>query len=404
MCKNSITVTPTPARHGERGAALITALLLAMLLLSAGGAVIVASSLANTTAIDSTAEMQAYYAAEAGLQSGLNVLRGNTAPLAGTTTATFRNALTSSNLNLWLTYGANSRVTLTANTSYDLTVTDPDNTPVGQEPSRLIVRATGYGPKGSIKRLELMISGQAFSFTPVSTVTLRGSDTSTEAMPDFSVGSSAPHSYSGTDRAGGTALPAFGVTNNADYGNGTTTGVATLAINGDASNITGASQLTKLDMASLNVFLQTAGGARTALTLLEGMARKNNRYFSGDTGDIGSAADPKFTFVDGDLSLSGNPGRGGGLLVVTGTLTMSGSSSWDGLILVLGEGNVQRNGTPDIFGSVVVAKFDRYGTGGFEAPSFHSNGGGNSKVQYDSDAVNKALNLLGSRVIGVREY
>ena len=61
---------PTPekstAREGERGAALITALLISTLLLLAGGALLVKTTGAVAVSFGSTAEMQAYYNAEAG--------------------------------------------------------------------------------------------------------------------------------------------------------------------------------------------------------------------------------------------------------------------------------------------------------------------------------------------------
>ncbi len=69
-------------RSGERGAALIMMLLVSMLLLAAGGALIMTTALSATNAIDVTAETQAFNAAEAGMQSALNVLRGNVAPLS----------------------------------------------------------------------------------------------------------------------------------------------------------------------------------------------------------------------------------------------------------------------------------------------------------------------------------
>src|SRR5687767_13516383 len=81
-------------RKGERGAALLTTLLVAILLLSAGMALVTTTSLSTTNAIDSTAEMQAYSGAEAGLEAVLNVLRGNVEPDAslGTIGMNFRNA------------------------------------------------------------------------------------------------------------------------------------------------------------------------------------------------------------------------------------------------------------------------------------------------------------------------
>src|SRR2546425_4743734 len=65
---------------GECGAALLTVLMTSTMLMVAGGALILATSMATRTAVDSTAEMQAYYGAEAGMQSAVNVLRGNVAP------------------------------------------------------------------------------------------------------------------------------------------------------------------------------------------------------------------------------------------------------------------------------------------------------------------------------------
>src|SRR5262245_20850501 len=84
-------------RKNERGAALLTVLMISTLLMATGGALILATSMATRTAVDSTAEMQAYHSAEAGLQTTLNVLRGNVAPNAAMPSGTqinFRGAIT----------------------------------------------------------------------------------------------------------------------------------------------------------------------------------------------------------------------------------------------------------------------------------------------------------------------
>src|SRR6476660_5035588 len=81
-------------RSGERGAALVMTLLISLLLLAAGGALIATTAMSAGTAADSTAEMQAYYVAESGMQSALNALRGNTAPLVtATDRMSFRTAV-----------------------------------------------------------------------------------------------------------------------------------------------------------------------------------------------------------------------------------------------------------------------------------------------------------------------
>src|SRR5437763_16515200 len=76
--KNGVE-TVSLARAGERGAALVTAMLVAMLLLAAGGALVVTTGMTAANAVDATAEAQAYYWAEAGMQSVLSVLRRNVA-------------------------------------------------------------------------------------------------------------------------------------------------------------------------------------------------------------------------------------------------------------------------------------------------------------------------------------
>src|SRR5678816_46169 len=80
-------------RVGEKGAALITAVLLSMLLLAAGGTLVLTSTMTGITARDSTAEMQAYYAAEAGVARTLEVLRGNVNSNPSGTRASFKNVL-----------------------------------------------------------------------------------------------------------------------------------------------------------------------------------------------------------------------------------------------------------------------------------------------------------------------
>src|SRR6266850_6325761 len=69
-------------KKNERGAALVTSLLIATILLVAGGALIQITSMSAANAIDSTAESEAYYGSEAGLQAALNAIRGNAAHTA----------------------------------------------------------------------------------------------------------------------------------------------------------------------------------------------------------------------------------------------------------------------------------------------------------------------------------
>src|SRR6266550_4050433 len=123
-------------RRSERGAALITMLLVSIPLLMAGGALITITAMSLANNADTSAETKAYYAAEAGTQSVLAVLKGNVAPsplfvanptggIAPENTINFRTAVATSTSNSagdtaaprlshWLSYNASytDRVTL----------------------------------------------------------------------------------------------------------------------------------------------------------------------------------------------------------------------------------------------------------------------------------------------------
>ncbi len=91
-------------KRNERGAALVMTLLITTLLLGFCGALLMTTSGTAANTFNSTAEMQAYYAAETGLQATLDVLRGNVAPVdpllaAANTKITFLNAITPAKSN-----------------------------------------------------------------------------------------------------------------------------------------------------------------------------------------------------------------------------------------------------------------------------------------------------------------
>src|SRR5215211_707313 len=89
-------------RPAERGAALVSVLLISTLLLSAGGVLLLTTSMSATNPADSAAEMHAYYAAEAGLQRTLNVLRSHDLPAGSKAELSFRDVALNPTLSNWL--------------------------------------------------------------------------------------------------------------------------------------------------------------------------------------------------------------------------------------------------------------------------------------------------------------
>lgn len=411
-------------RHGEKGAALVISILIATLLLAVAGTVILTSGMSATTSIEGTAELQAYYAAESGLEAALNVIRGHVAPkgIPNTTRMGFRNAVdrsksnrnsdnsTTARLSAWLNYDDEGRVTPEgANYSYSVVVLDPDD-PNGTlraadptyRPNRIQVQSTGFGPKGSVKNMEMIVQKTHFDFEPSAMLMMRGAEDGTAAVMSFDIGSSNAKYYSGHDNAGsGVNLPTFGVTNPADLGiaNDAITKGATVA---DVKTA-------QMGMGDLPSWLHTADAARSFLNDMQMVARSMGRYYTTFSGMAGSIADPKFTLVNGNATLDG----GAGLLIVTGNLVLNGNPSFNGIVLVLGEGTINRNGggNGNIHGAIYVARFARSWPASengqphpFLAPTFHTNGGGNADLRYDSVAVQQAKDALGDIVRDIREY
>jgi Tfp pilus assembly protein PilX len=119
----------------------------------------------------------------------------------------------------------------------------------------------------------------------------------------------------------------------------------------------------------LNAFVQSVAAVAT------------NTYGSNPGNiNLGSATNPAIDFVNGNYTMG--PTTGYGILVVTGTLTFSGDYSWNGLILVIGNGASIMNGGGN--GQVNGAVFLANTAGGtLGSPVADWTGGGGNGVQYD---------------------
>ena len=420
-------------RSNEKGAALITAVLLSMLLLAAGGTLILTTTMTGITARDSTSEMQAYYAAEAGIARSLEVLKGNIESSPAGTRASFHNVLCST--NLWSTMsGATVAVAADGSTQFQIaSIIDPDHTGAtdpadadqvnncvnaAYKPDRLRVRVIGLGPTNTRKNMEIVINRYTLTYDVNAVVTLPNES----GNPiNFDLGGSTVTSTSGTDLSGtATGIDAYAVS---DADKNTTNNVID-GCDPDGTNCTGSGPNVTpgdpgvLGPANTPSFLSSVKNVREFLYGSEGMmnsAMNQGRYFSTGAAAIASTAglgannpDGVLTFVDGDLVLGpGNP-TGQGTLIVTGNLTLDGNFNFNGVIMVLGAGNVLRSGGGhgNIYGAMYVANFAKTGadTDKFQAPTFNTNGGGTSNIQYSSDAVDKAKAVGGHSVTGVREY
>ena len=565
-------------RKNEKGAALVMVLMLALLLLTASAGLILEVSMNTANVTDAVAEQQAYNAAESGIQSSLNVLRGNTVPSPLLNTAKpatdpsnridFRKAVLLSTSNIsgdtsaegrlsrWMTYnytptGVSQADRITLNSGYQpqngyafsVTVTDPDNTgnivsfntngsfldatdqiwkstirigtapntadlvyssnsvnnlnvssgsantnfgtfritalgfgavvlsqdlrfqiavnmsapytgtkimrgwiragnlnlaspvqfdfdsPVYQlmgstitldsdplnvnfgsttpingnmtaaEPYRVVVTATGYGPRGAKKILEATVQKNFFNgMSAPATLTLVGASVGAVFEP----GSSAAMEYSGDDVVSNVIIPPIGATNDANLSlildkvrrepphpyNGNVVGTP--------ANVT----------SEMPFWLQSTTNLNSTLQSLKTTAIASGRYFANGTtpSNVGDNATARgITFVDGDLELGGS---GGGILVVTGKLTLIGNFNFNGLIIVTGADGVDRRGGGNgtLQGNVVLAPYNPANLqAGFLAPKYDLSGGGNSGVVYNSSSVANGMVAVSNFVLAVAE-
>ena len=363
---------------------------------------------------------------------------GSSSPISASVKGTFSGSITATSSIVSLTFasqtieipGAGTLFTMPSQTiqlPVDGTVTTLQTTVNSPEPGRLVVKVVGYGPHGASKNLQMMVTRFGFDYDPPATFVVRGAGNDSTSASTISIGNSANYVYSGMDNAGGQPLPAFLVTTTPDY-----TNLSTLksnnpaALQGDPTGLIPNLQQVTLPSgsATLPKWLQTTSdsvfGARAFVSRLRTAAQQQfygcsggsssscDRYFNTAAGDAAPSdfgagtTDGLFTFVDGDVSL---PSAGGkGLLVVTGTLSMNGSQTFEGLVLVLGGGVLDRSGGGNgtSLGAFVVARFNS--TGDFLVPTFTSSGSGTSWLQLDRNKVKTALRLGGIPVLSVSEF
>jgi Tfp pilus assembly protein PilX len=214
----------------------------------------------------------------------------------------------------------------------------------------------------------------------------------------------------GTSSSGVTSImnPTTGIPSNR-YGN-YSSGTNTLSTNPTAVVTDETSSLTGMyaDAASLNNLVNMlANGADTTL---------NNCSMNGTGGSpcvppsqgLGTPANPLITYVNGDLNWSGST-NGAGVLIVTGNLNIVGTPTFDGLVLVIGQGTmtVQGGGNGTFFGSLFVANtnsrtspFSQLSTLG--QPSLQWNGGGGNGIYYNSCWADM-INGMHFQVVASRE-
>ena len=252
---------------------------------------------------------------------------------------------------------------------------------------RLLIKVIGYGPRGARKELELLVKRGIFDYDPESLFYIQGSQTGGDTS--FVLSGTPQVKFDGGDKI------AFTLTNDLDRDNIDRViaqpDKVTINGKGDDYEVVGVDDRPK--------FLASADAAREAMSDLEADAQVRGRWFNSyPTGNAGTDSVPQFTFVRGDTQITGN---GGGLLVVTGNLTLNSNFNFKGLILILGNGRLNiTGGSSTIEGSVVIAKYGN--TGNFQDPAIYVSGG-SITFKANPTKVDSAMNTVNMRVMAVGE-
>ena len=271
--------------------------------------------------------------------------------------------------------------------------------------ARVIVTGVGVGPNHSFEVVEAIIEPDVnLPPLPASVITLMGSS------PTFVGGASGSEKYRGDDchflGGGDPALdmPIIGVmTDDAEtdveggmsgdpmkYTSGSYDGDETAVNLNDAAD----PLLAGTGMGTMDANWQNCAYLRDLLVQL----KKYSTIYCAGSCVLGATTKDDLTFIEGDLVIG--PGQHlTGMLVVTGSLEINGSSSFAGVILVIGEGSLLRNGGGSgvLSGSTIVADIaganNIYGdaddcqpvppsTDPFGDSHYEVNGGGNTDIDY----------------------
>ena len=273
------------------------------------------------------------------------------------------------------------------------------------------VTALAVTPDGSRRLVQYTVSPNVMNLNFPSALTFDGPG------PVYNAPSSNPFDVNGNDRSGSNPLPgctvpvqpaksAMGVVNPGDIA-AASSGIPNNRLN----HYLGAGGTPSIG----NVSGSVPANEQTVTNLqnlVQGISNVANNVLTGpvnglSAAQLGSASNPQITVVNGDLNVAG-AGTGYGILVVTGNFTFSGDWGWRGVVLVIGQGNMQENGggNNEFDGAVLVAKtLDGAGNplATLGVPTVNWTGGGGNGVYYDSCWINNATSGVTYKVLSFRE-
>ena len=269
-----------------------------------------------------------------------------------------------------------------------------------------VVTTLAVTPSGSRRMVQAEVAEDQIQFNAPAALTLDGTGDT------FAGGNSNNFSVSGIDQGGcggapsGVNVPAVGVTDAPDIGL-VDSGIPKnrtgnyVGVDGTTPDVSDVSSTLPQNLQTVQSLQNLVGDLKNDVTqpVINGPAR--------NPANMGSLNAPQIIYVNGDLTLTGNQ-VGYGILIVTGTLTATGTTGWNGLVLVVGTGNAQVDGTTTWNGAMLLANTNAGVLGSLNVlgnNNFGVNGGGNANggVFYSSGCIAQATQLSTFHVMALRE-
>jgi Tfp pilus assembly protein PilX len=357
----------------ERGAALILALMILCFLAAVAGALLTSTTFDIWVGDNYKLSAQLVYLAEAGIEDARQALSGSSAtPSQLLAVAAGSDGALSTSRDLQTLLGKTDDIPFLsgANRTIGKSLMDLSGRPAGlytvflrNDPadgvsnladSNQVLTLLSFGVIGSSTRtVEATVLKFRFPKLPAA-LTLDGSPVVFQAVDSDAFG------INGLDPSSGGMENAVGVISTTDQ-----LGVLQGIPNSRQANYPGnavpnppPADVGVID-GELDLRLKTIPGLENLVETI--LARSTDVYSPGwnnalRLGNIGAPAAPAIVSVNGDCILG--PGSGYGMLVVRGNLTVHGSFSWMGLILVIGQGTMQwaSDASGQVTGGVFIAR------------------------------------------------
>ena len=272
-------------------------------------------------------------------------------------------------------------------------------------------------PYGAKRMLQEDVAMAIFNFAFPAALTLDG------PSPSYQKPTSVPFVVNGTDQSPGTgncppnkgSLPAVGVVT-APGVTSVVNDIANVNPNRSAEYLGGG--ISPPSVGNVSTALPTSESSPAQLEAIVQQIESTADYVvqgpASSLPNYGTASDPVTVVVDssnngdaGNLTVSGNM-TGFGTLVIRGTYSPAGTVGWNGIVLVIGQGNVQGTGggNNSYNGAVFVAK-TRDASGNLlpnlGTPIFDWSGGGGNGIFYNSCSINNAMKNQTYRVLSFHE-